>query len=186
VSRACRVVRRHAVVCGVFRDKMATTLEDEVFGSLGLLKLDELLNIYDDLGLPAITEEDAHRVVAVVRRRIMKFLTSDTVENSDDQGCAHFLAIKTFLDTQDIRVSRSDDDAAVLAATTIGDAGIGAPHAPGGVGVKIETNSEERASCSGSRREGGSREGAVVWDVVGVCGIDQVSEEGLQNQRDDS
>ena len=84
------------------------TPEDEVFSSLGLLRLDELLNIYGDLGLPDITD-DGDRNVAVVRKRIMKFLTSDAVEKSDDQGLAHFLRIKTYLDTQDIKVSRTDE-----------------------------------------------------------------------------
>ena len=84
------------------------TPEDEVFSSLGLLRLDELLNIYGDLGLPDITD-DGDRNVAVVRKRIMKFLTSDEVEKSEDQGLAHFLRIKTYLDTQDIKVSRTDE-----------------------------------------------------------------------------
>ena len=60
---------------------MATALEDEVFGKLGLLQLDELLNVYGELGLPAITD-DAEKTQTVVRKKIMKFLTSDAVEGS--------------------------------------------------------------------------------------------------------
>ena len=107
---------------------MATTLEDEVFGSLGLLKLDELLNIYNELGLPPIITEEPQR--AVVRKRIMKFLTSDEVENSDDQGHAHFLRIKTYLDTQDIRVSRHE---ATVAPTVV------TPGGPGDVADGLES-----------------------------------------------
>ena len=82
-------------------------LEDEVFGKIGQLNLDELLNIHGDLGLPEIVD-DAHRTQQRVRRAIMRFLTSDEVVNSDDQGGAHYLRIKTFMDTQDIIVTRTN------------------------------------------------------------------------------
>ena len=83
-------------------------VEDEVFSKMGLLNLDELLNIHGELQLPAITD-DAERTPANVRRRIMRFLVSDEVLNSDDQGTAHYLIIKTYLDTQDVRVTRTTD-----------------------------------------------------------------------------
>ena len=81
-------------------------IEDEVFTKLGLLNLDELLNIHGELGLPAI-EDDAQRTRGGVRGTIIRFLMSDQVVNSEDHGAAHYLVIKTFLDTQDIVVTRT-------------------------------------------------------------------------------
>lgn len=49
------------------------TVEDEVFGSLGLLKLDELLYVYGILALPDLTEDQ--KVVAILRKRIRKHLS---------------------------------------------------------------------------------------------------------------
>ena len=81
-------------------------LEDEVFSKMGLLNLEELLNIHSELGLPNIVEE-AEKTQAKVRRNIVRFLTSDEVVNSEDNGAAHYLVIKTYMDTQDIRVTRT-------------------------------------------------------------------------------
>lgn len=102
------------------------TVEDEVFGSLGLLKLDELLYIYGILALPDLTEDQ--KVVAILRKRIRKHLSSDTIQESEDEGLAYFLQIKNYLDTQDIRVSRNGEGEADQTAgggggTTTGAAG---------------------------------------------------------------
>ena len=83
------------------------TLEDEVFSKMGLLNLEELLNIYSELGLPDIAEE-AEKTQANIRRKVVRFLTSDEVVNSDDKGAAHYLVIKTYMDTQDIIVTRTE------------------------------------------------------------------------------
>ena len=95
----------------------ATDIEDEVFSRMGWLNLAELAAVYQGLGLPTITDPD-EMVSHVVRKKIMKFLTSDDVENSDDQGAAHFLWVKGFMDQEDVKppVSLLPVSAAVTSA----------------------------------------------------------------------
>ncbi len=83
------------------------TIEEEVISSLPLLDLDQLNNVYGELGVPAI-EDPAKKVKAHLMRKILSFLASDAVSDSEDGGLAHFQMIKTFMDTQGVQVKKEE------------------------------------------------------------------------------
>ena len=76
---------------------MTDTTEKEVLANIGDLTLEQLLVVHTDLGLPAI--DDAKKVEAHVLKVILRYLNSEEVEDSDDGGLAHFLRIRTYMDT---------------------------------------------------------------------------------------
>ena len=127
------------------------TVEDEVFGSLGLLNLEELLYVYGVLALPDLTEDQ--KVVAILRKRIRKHLLSDEIQESEDEGLAFFLQIKNYLDTQDIRVSRHDGDGdttAAAAGATLGAAATGGERKVGRFTVKKEAREVKKDELDSS------------------------------------
>ena len=81
---------------------MGDTEEEFVFGKLNELTVNELIIVNDQLKLPAI--EEGKKIKSSVMKVILKYLSSDGVENSDDQGLAHFLWIKEFIEKKDIKV----------------------------------------------------------------------------------
>ena len=72
-------------------------LEEWVIGKMGDLELDQLKFIHGNLQLAAIDpDKDNKRHVMKV---ILRYLSSEEVEDSDDGGMAHFLAIQTYLNS---------------------------------------------------------------------------------------
>ena len=72
-----------------------SSAEEEVFANIGKLTFDQLVEVYEQLGLPKL--QDVQKTKAVVLKLIRKFLTSDALEASEDKGVAHFLWIQTFM-----------------------------------------------------------------------------------------
>ena len=72
-------------------------LEEWVIGKMGELELDQLKFIHNNLQLPAIDPDKDNK--RHVMKLILRYLSSEDVEDSDDGGMAHFLAIQTYLDS---------------------------------------------------------------------------------------
>ena len=75
-------------------------VEEEVFGKLHGLTLEELVMVNAELKLPDI-EEGKKVNKSHVLKVILKYLSSDTVEQSDDAGLSSFLWIKGFMVKKD-------------------------------------------------------------------------------------
>ena len=75
---------------------MADAVEQEVLKQIGDLELEQLMVIHGELGLPNVEEDK--KVLPHVRKLILRHLSSDEVEQSPDQGLAHFLKIKEYMD----------------------------------------------------------------------------------------
>lgn len=73
-------------------------VEEEVLSKLHELTLDELIEVNVQLNLPTV--EEGKKIKSSVMKVILKYLSSDDVENSDDKGLAHFLWIKEFIKTK--------------------------------------------------------------------------------------
>ena len=74
---------------------MADTVVAEVIGKMGDLNLNQLLAVHAELPLPDIAEE--RRVKPHVMKLILRYLSSEDVETSEDGGLAHFLKIQTYI-----------------------------------------------------------------------------------------
>ena len=72
-------------------------VEKELLGTLGKLSLEQLTVVHTDLRLPPIP--DGQNTQPRVLKRILRYLSSEEVEESDDAGLAHFLHIQTYLNT---------------------------------------------------------------------------------------
>lgn len=77
-----------------------SSAEEEVFANIGKLTLEQLVQVYVQLGLPDL--QDDQKTKGVVLKLIRRFLSSDTVEISDDKGLAHFMWIQTFMESANI------------------------------------------------------------------------------------
>ena len=86
---------------------MAATIEEEVLGSLPLLDVNQLKNVYAELNLPDIADP-TKQVKSNLLRKINNYLTSDEVDESEDSGLAHFQMIQTFMQTQDVRIKKEE------------------------------------------------------------------------------
>lgn len=78
---------------------MADTAVEEVLGKMSDLNLDQLLHVHGALSLPAVAEE--RRGKPHVLKVILRYLSSEEVETSEDGGLAHFLNIQTYMNGLD-------------------------------------------------------------------------------------
>ena len=74
-----------------------SSVEDEVFDNIGKLTFEQLVEVYGQLGLPDLPDDQ--KTKAVVLKLIRRFLSSEDLEKTDDKGVAHFLWIQTFMDS---------------------------------------------------------------------------------------
>ena len=93
--------------------------EQGVFKKLGEINLDVLKQVYTELQLPDVTDENKKENETYIRRMIVRHLSSDTVVEVEDEGLATFLQLRTFIQglTKDLlltkdepAVSKPDDD----------------------------------------------------------------------------
>ena len=70
--------------------------EENVFEKLGVLTLEELITVNGELKLPDIAE--GKKVKSHVLKVILKFLSSEAVEQASDVGQSYFLRNKKFID----------------------------------------------------------------------------------------
>ena len=84
-------------------------VEEEVFASICELNVEQLVRIYDELGLPNL--ERGKRVKSYVLKTILKYLSSDELEQSDDSGNSKFLWIQSFINGE---FPKKEDDAHVI------------------------------------------------------------------------
>ena len=95
----------------------ADALVTEVLRWLPELSFEQLLVVYTDhLGQPDVQGD--RRNQQSVLKLIMRFLSSEEVEQSEDGGLAHFLQIHTYLDGLGVKQEVVDPNAAVAAAVT--------------------------------------------------------------------
>ena len=95
----------------------ADALVTEVLRWLPELSFEQLLVVYTDhLGQPNV--QDDRRNQQSVLKLIMRFLSSEEVEQSEDGGLAHFLQIHTYLDGLGVKQEVVDPNAAVAAPVT--------------------------------------------------------------------
>ena len=91
-------------------------LEEWVIGKMGELELDQLKFIHNNLQLPAIDPDKDNK--RHVMKLILRYLSSEDVEDSDDGGMAHFLAIQTYLDSLGIVKCEPPPPAPINTVTT--------------------------------------------------------------------
>ena len=78
-----------------------TSTEEEVFGRIGELDLEQLMIVHGELKLPNI--EEGKKVKFYVLKVILKYYSSDTLEQTEDGGLSMFMWIKTLLDGGDVK-----------------------------------------------------------------------------------
>ena len=79
---------------------MAST-EEEVFGRIGELNLEQLMIVHDEIKLPNI--EEGKRVKYSVLNVILKYVSSDTLEQAEDGGLSTCLWIKNLFYGEDVK-----------------------------------------------------------------------------------
>ena len=101
----------------------AIAIEEEVLSKLPQLTLDQLGHVYEELDLPEIAEA-ARRTKTHILRKVVGYLNSDAVCDSEDGGLGHFQMIKTYMENEGVLIKLEDEaagnddvNAAVSAAT---------------------------------------------------------------------
>ena len=75
--------------------------EEEVFARIGELDLEQLMTVHGELKLPNI--EKGKKVKSYVMKVILKYLSIDTLEQTEDGGQSTFLWIMTLFDGEDVK-----------------------------------------------------------------------------------
>ena len=78
----------------------ASDVEEEVFERIGELSLEKLLSVYNECSLPGI--EERKKTKPTILKAILKYLSSDAVEKSEDAGLSKFLWIQSLMNSDKV------------------------------------------------------------------------------------